>query len=155
MILRIVLILLTLAGIGSGAFDKSGYYAVFAKGNLQQINQELDSMKVVNFPERDGFEGALLMKKAGLRSSIKDKLSDFKTGGKKLEAAIQADSSNVEFRFLRLCIQENAPRFLGYHSDLDRDNLYIRRHFNQLSTVVQDAIKAYSQQSHVLKLENQ
>jgi hypothetical protein len=154
MILRIVLILLALVRIGSDEFDKSGYYAVFAKGNLQQINQELDSMKVVNFPERDGFEGALMMKKAGLRSSIKDKLSDFKAGGKKLEAAIQADSTNVEYRFLRLCIQENAPRFLGYHSDLDRDNVYIRRHFKQLSPVVQDAVRAYSQQSHILKLEN-
>ena len=155
MILRIVLILLALASIGSDAFDKTGYYAAFAKGNLQQINHELDSVKAASFPEKDGFEGALLMKRAGLRSSVKDKLGDFKTGGKKLEAAIGADSTNVEYRFLRLCIQENAPRFLGYHSDMDRDNLYIRRHFKQLTPEVQDAVKAYSQQSHVLKLENQ
>lgn len=154
MILRIVLILLPLLDIGSGVFDRSGFYAVFAKGNLQEINQELDSIAVISFPEREGFVGALLMKKAGLRTSVRDKLGDFKSGSRKLEAAIQADSTNVEYRFLRLCIQENAPRFLGYHSDLDRDNVYIRRHFKQLSPVVQDAIRAYGQQSHVLKLEN-
>jgi hypothetical protein len=89
-----------------------------------------------------------------MRKSIKDRLDDFKAGGKQLEYAIKTDSTNVEFRFLRLCIQENAPRFLGYHSDLDRDNLYIRLHFKQLTPVVQDAIKDYCKQSHILKLDN-
>jgi hypothetical protein len=155
MTLRIVLILLAIFGRTGGDLDRAGYYAVFSKGDLQQIDQELDNIRSIDFPGKEGFEGALLMRKAGKRSSVKDKLSDFKAGGKKLEAAIKADSTNVEFRFLRLCIQENAPRFLGYHSDLDRDNVYISHHFKQLSPVVQGAIKAYSQQSHVLKLDNQ
>ncbi|TDX01348.1 hypothetical protein [Dinghuibacter silviterrae] len=155
MILRIVLILLSILGTTSGDLDRAGYYAVFAKGNLQQIDQELDNIRSIDFPGKEGFEGALLMRKAGKRSNVADKLSDFKAGGKKLEAAIRADSTNVEFRFLRLCIQENAPHFLGYHSDLDRDNVYVSRHFKQLTSVVQDAIRAYSQQSHVLKLDNQ
>lgn len=155
MILRLILILLPVLSIASEGVDKAEYYAVFAKGDLQQINQELDNIRSISFPEKEGFEGALLMRKAGKRTLVKDKLSDFKAGGRKLEAAIQADSTNAEYRFLRLCIQENAPHFLGYHSDLDRDNLYIRRHFKQLSPIVQDAIKAYSQQSHVLKLDNQ
>lgn len=154
MTLRIVLILILLTSRGTGDFDKATYYSIFAKGSLEQINQELSGMTPMNFPEKVGYEGALKMKKASLRKAIKDRLDDFKAGNKELEYAIKTDSTNVEFRFLRLCIQENAPRFLGYHSDLDRDNLYIRLHFNQLTPVVRDAIKDYSKQSHILKLDN-
>src|SRR5580698_905093 len=105
MILRLVLILLPVVGISTTAFDKSGFYAVFSKGDMRQINQELGHIDSASFPEKQAYTGALLMKRASFRSFAGDKLSDFKSGAKKLEAAIATDSSNGEYRFLRLAIQ--------------------------------------------------
>lgn len=149
MILRLVLILLPLLG-----FDKSEFYTVFARGDLGRINQELETIAPTTFPGKDAYVGALLMRRAQFRSFAGDKLNDFKAGARKLETTIQADSTNAEFRFLRLCIQEHAPRIVGYRSDLDRDNLYIHLHFKELDTVVQNAVVAYSQHSQVLKPQN-
>ena len=77
-------------------------------------------------------------------------LASFKAGKVKLESAIEKDSANTEYRFLRLMIQENAPKILGYHTALEKDNLYIRKNFKTLSPVVQQAVLGYSRQSKII-----
>lgn len=94
------------------------------------------------------------MRKAGMRTLPKDRLKDFKSGCVKLEGAIASDTANAEYRFLRLCIQEQAPSFLNYRSDLQKDNLYIHLHFNQMSPVVQQAVREYAKRSRVLTVPN-
>jgi hypothetical protein len=153
MILRIVLMLLPITVLLS-QFDTSGFYAVMANGHLADIKAELDSIRVSHIPEKGAYTGTLLMKEAGMLTFPKDKLSTFKEGHTLLEAAITKDSTNVEYHFLRLCIEENAPKFLKYHADLDKDNLYIHLHFKLLSPVVQQAVKDYSKHSRVLRTEN-
>ena len=81
----------------------------------------------------------------------KKKLDLFKEGHKKLEAALNKDSSNTEFRFLRLMIQEHAPGLLGYKRELEKDRLYIKNNFKKLPPVLQDAVISYSKESKILK----
>ena len=64
--------------------------------------------------------------------------------------ALEKDSTNTEYHFLRLMIQENAPKRLGYHAALEKDNLYIRKNFKTLSPALQQAILGYSKQSKIL-----
>jgi hypothetical protein len=151
MILRILLILLPVLASPFSSFNKSHYYVVFAKGTMAEIKEEISGELAMDFPGRQAYEGALLMKRAGLRSLPVDKMHDFKKGHAQLESAIASDTSNTEYRFLRLCIQEQAPSFLHYNEDLDRDNLYIHRHFNELSGEVRIAVLDYSRHSHVLR----
>lgn len=154
MILRLVLILLPVFGAFSANIDKSGFYSVFSRGTLKEIDHELSVISQASFPEQMAYEGALLMRKAGKRTLPKDKLRDFRAGCTKLEGAIAADSTNAEYRFLRLCIQEQAPSVLNYRSDLQKDNLYIHLHFNQLTPVVQEAVRDYARHSRVLTPQN-
>jgi hypothetical protein len=131
-------------------FDKSAYYAAISSDNLKMVEEQLSLLKKSEIIEREGFEGALLMKKAGLIGNLMEKLSLFKEGHKKLEEAIKNDPDNTEFRFLRLVIQEHAPSILNYDNELKRDSIHIKKTFKSLPTSVQKVIIDYSKQSKVL-----
>ena len=93
-------------------FDKTAFYSAMATNDVNSINSQLNIVKTSSINEKEAYEGALLMKKAGLVTSPKEKLSLFKAGRLKLEAAIKKDKENAEFSFLRLIIQEHAPKIV-------------------------------------------
>ena len=132
-------------------FDKSAFYNAMAANNLDAINSQLSIVKLASISEKDAYEGALLMKKAGLVTKAKEKLSLFKAGRLKLEASIKKDNGNTEFNFLRLIIQEHAPKIVEYRSDIENDIAAIRSNYKTLPQVVQQAINDYSKKSKVLK----
>ena len=151
--------LITLAGFTKAGnlfqkFEKSAFYQAMASGTLNDINGELDAITNAPASERDAYEGVLLMRKAGLLSKPKEKLQYFKNGRIKFQTAFIADSNNTEFRFLRLGIQEHAPKIVKYHSDINADKVYIKEHFKSLSPVVQHAVLEYSKTSKVLHPED-
>ncbi len=135
------------------AFDKEKFYKVFSSNDLPLVTSELKTIQSISFSEKDAFEGALLMKKAGLVTNPKDKLSLFKSGHQKLELAIKQASSNTEYRLLRLMIQENAPGFLGYNNNLNEDKNIIVANFKTLSPIIQQTIRNYSSNSKYLRSE--
>lgn len=132
-------------------FDKSAFYSAMAANDLDQINTQLSILKNVLISEKEAYEGALLMKKAGLVTKAKEKLALFKTGRLKLETAIKKENGNTEFIFLRLIIQEHAPKAVDYRKNIENDVSAIRSNFKTLPQVVQQAINDYSKKSKVLK----
>jgi len=66
------------------------------------------------------------------------KLSTFNKGKKNIQKAVTMDSNNVEIRFIRYSIQKNAPRFLGYSSDLATDKKFIETHRDEVKSSVLD-----------------
>jgi hypothetical protein len=130
------------------AFDKKQFYTVFASSDLNSINVE---MKLVSSnPNQLAYEGALLMKKAGIIGNPKEKISLFKEGRTKLESVIKSNSHTIEFLFLRYMIQENSPGFLGYNTNLEEDKKKIVSNYNTFDTVVKEAIQNYSKTSKTL-----
>ena len=133
-------------------FDKSAFYHAIASDDLEEINEQLNIVKSSSINEKEAYEGALLMKKAGLVTKAKEKLSLFKSGRLKLESSIKKEANNTEFCFLRLIIQEHAPKMVKYNSDIESDSLQIRTNYKSLAPVVQQAISDYSKKSKVLKV---
>jgi hypothetical protein len=131
-------------------FDKAAFYSAMAANNLDAVNNQLTVIKLASFMEKEAYEGALLMKKAGLVTKAKEKLSLFKAGRTKLEASIKKDNGNTEFNFLRVIIQEHAPKAVDYRHDIEKDIAVIRSGFKTLPQVVQQAILDYSKKSKVL-----
>lgn len=131
-------------------FDKSGYYHVMASGDLAAIDSELVVLNHAPVKEKEAYEGALQMKKAGLLRRPKEKLAVFRSGAVKLETAMAGDSTNGEYHFLRLIIQEHAPAVVHYHKDEENDSAFIRRVFKTLPPVVQKAIEDYCPHSKLL-----
>jgi hypothetical protein len=132
-------------------FDKSAFYNAMASDDMEIVNSQLAVIKAASFSEKDAYEGALLMKKAGLVAKAGEKISLFKAGRVKLEAAIKKDKGNAEFSFLRLIIQEHAPKIVEYRDNIDTDVSTIRSNFKTLAPVVQRAINDYTKKSKVLK----
>ncbi|HZE83994.1 MAG TPA: hypothetical protein VE035_06765 [Puia sp.] len=121
-----------------------------ASGKAGEINAQLSVLGESAIPEKEAYEGALLMKKAGLAARAKDKLKLFKSGYVKLETSIARDSSNIEYRFLRLAIQEHAPKIVNYNKDLKKDSQDIYLYYSRSAPVVQKAILEYSKNSKIL-----
>lgn len=157
MSLKLFLNLLLLLPVINGkplnqGFDKAIFYKVIASGNVAAIDTQLDIVAQSSLAEKEAFEGVLLMKKAGMVARPKDKLSLFKTGRLKLESSILKDNANTEYRFLRLLIQEHAPRIVKYRNKLEEDSQNIRTNFKNLSTVLQSVIIDYSKKSTTLQI---
>ena len=150
-------ILTLLSGHGytqSGAkFDRKAFYQAMEQNKKEPVNEQLKLIAEVPAELRQAFEGALIMRKAGLVGVPGQKLKLFRAGHKELEAAIRKEPGNVEYRFLRLVVQENAPGILGYHDNLESDSEIIRKSYKTLPEEVQQAIEHYSKKSKVLKLQ--
>jgi uncharacterized protein YxeA len=151
----LVMLLASTAGFAQAVndIDRVAYYQAIQQDKKDLVNKELKQLKTVSPKFRDAFEGALIMKKAGLGGNPLQKLNLFKEGHTKLEAAIKKEPNNAEFRFLRLMIQENAPGILGYKDNLDADSEYVRKSYKTLPEEAQKAIVDYSKKSKVLKLQ--
>ncbi len=134
-------------------FDKAAFYEVMKSGDVAAVENEINMLSDAPPKERDGYEGALLMKKAGLMKRPKDRLSFFKQGRIKLETALMADAENTEFHFLRLAIEEHAPKIVRYHADIEKDKAIVVKNFKNLSPAVQHAILDYCKNSKVLHKE--
>jgi hypothetical protein len=154
-----VSLVLMIAGLVQGKalaqkFDKAGFYEVMKSGTPETINNEFEAIKDAPEKERDGYEGALLMKKAELVKKPKERLSLFKQGRIKLETAILADNENTEFHFLRLAIEEHAPKIVRYHADIEKDKAIVMKNFKSQSPAVRHAILDYCEKSKVLHKED-
>lgn len=155
----VALVLFACLGLSKNAvaqqkFDKAAFYHVMDNGGLDVIDTQIETVKASSLAYKEGYEGALLMRKAGKVKGAKKKLGFFKEGRIKLETAIVAGADNTELRFLRLAIEENAPKIVKYRKDIEKDKVFIQQHFKTLPQAVQDAIIDYSKKSKVLHPED-
>ena len=141
-------------GKGAVKFDKAKFYEVIKTGNKESIDEELVLVASSDILEKDAYEGFLLMRKAGITARPAEKLKLFKAGRIKLEMAMVNDNTNVEYHFLRLIIQEKAPKIVKYNKDLEADRQIVTKEYKNLPPVVQHAIVDYSKNSKILKLQD-
>lgn len=135
-------------------FDKAAFYNSMSSGTMDRINEALETVRSATFADKDAYEGALLMRKAGLLKRPEEKLKAFRSGRIKFEKAMQQDGDNGEYRFLRLTIQEHAPRVVKYYHEQEKDKQFIQKTYKNLPPVVQKAILEYSKTSRVLRQED-
>lgn len=79
------------------------------------------------------YHGAALILKAA-HCSIFSKLSNFKKGKHLVEDAVAMDPDNIEIRMIRLCIQANAPKILGYYKQIEEDKALILKNISTISS---------------------
>ncbi len=130
------------------------FYAAMQSNDTVKINSQLIAIEKSSMKEKEAYSGALMMRMSGLVKSGIEKLRIFKQGRIRLEKCIKQDSSNAEYRFLRLMIQEHIPDFMNYHSKKTEDAMIIRESFGKLQPHLQEAIRDYSLHSHILKPED-
>lgn len=131
--------------------DRTSYYLALRSSDLTKINTELKSLKTKQGSHSTAFEGALLMRKSGLINNATEKLDLFKSGRAKLEDALAKDRDNTELHFLRLIVQENAPKMLHYDGNITEDASVISSQFHEQDPLLRQEILNYSKTSAALK----
>ncbi|MBU2912508.1 MULTISPECIES: hypothetical protein [Reichenbachiella] len=111
---------------------------------LAKLEKESESAEV------RAYTGALLTKKASFVKGVADKVKAFKEGATMLEEEIEADGANIEFRFLRLAVQEKSPGILGYKDNMDEDKKMILENYSDLSASLRKQIANYAQSSEFM-----
>ncbi|MCB9251762.1 MAG: hypothetical protein H6605_04805 [Flavobacteriales bacterium] len=131
--------------------DKVRFFNAFSSTNATVVKKELEHLKNLSFVEKEAYTGALMMKMAGLEGGVTEKLKNFTEGKKKLENGITKDKNNIEYRFLRIVIQENCPIFLNYSSNVEEDARFIKNNFNSLESELKKFVLDYKPKSENLK----
>lgn len=130
----------------------TNFYEALASREISVLDQQLETL-AQHHPKnkQTAYEGALRMKRAGLLKGPPNKLKEFKAGRELLEEQIKQFPDNAEFRFLRLMIQENAPRILGYHDNIEADLKILQEQFHNLPALLKTVIADYSKTSRIIK----
>jgi len=63
------------------------------------------------------------------------KLKTFNKGKKNIDEAVRKDPKNIDIRFVRLSVQLNCPKFLGYDEHIKEDKQFIKDHSHKISSV--------------------
>lgn len=139
--------------ISTITFSKSTFFETISGGTSEEITAMVTILENTSQSnERDAYLGAIKMKRAGHLKSLTEKSKMFKVGKELLETAISLDHTNVEYRFLRLIIQENAPAILGYSDCIAADAKKVKAGYKTMSESVKNAIIAYAKTSNNLNL---
>jgi len=135
------------------SFSKTEYFKVIQGKDAKAIQRYITTLEQTSVSsDRTAYLGALTMKSATLKETPKEKMEVFKKGKDMLEKAITDNKKNTEYRFLRLMIQENAPKILKYSSNIEEDCKWIKAHCSSCSSEIFQVIKNYAAQSVVLDL---
>lgn len=126
------------------------FYGALATDDTTKLFKMLDDLNYAATNQELAYKGTLLMKKASTIRSPKG-LNVFNKGKKMLNDVILREKENAEFRFLRLVIQENCPKQLNYHANINADAVLVKKKYKDLGPQVQGAVLDYSRNSKVLK----
>ncbi len=100
------------------------------------------------------YKGAALALQAKYAKTIKEKKEGFINGVGYLEFAIEKEPNAIEPRFVRLGIQENAPKILKYRNDIEEDKAFLLKQFEYIdSKNLRAHIKDYILQSKLFTEE--
>jgi hypothetical protein len=143
-----VLFIQLICYIYSTPISSSTFYTLLKENNAIEINKHILLLeKNTKTPKDNAYLGALYMRSSNFEKDTKVKVALFKKGATLLETEIKKEPTNVEFRFIRLMIQENAPQILKYNTAIAEDKKIILSKYQQLSKELKQHILTYSKLS--------
>lgn len=146
----LICMLICLTGVRAG-IDKSHFFNVFGSNAADKMKTERIRLEKMNqTSEVRAYLGALIMREAAYMPSAKEKLAHFNRGKAMLESEIASHRTTVEYRLLRLMIQENCPRILNYYGQKSEDADLVAKEYMRQSDEVKAIILSYSKKSKLL-----
>ena len=144
--------LILFSGFKTQETDRKAYYKALSGGEEAAIDTMLEKLENEKVSSKvNAYKGALIMKKAGYVKGVGGKVKTFKKGAHLLEDEIKGNPANTEFRFLRLTVQEHAPKILKYNKELDNDKQAIIAGYSKLDSDLKEVIAGYAKDSEILK----
>ncbi len=124
----------------------------YAKANSSNANTEAFIAAAEKTSGSDpvvqGYKAAAQIMKAKVART--DRKATVKSGATSLESLIKSHPSDVELRVIRLSIQENIPKIVGYRGSLKEDKAYILNNYGKQSAALKNYIKRFAAQSKTM-----
>ncbi|MCG8580384.1 MAG: hypothetical protein MI866_10720 [Bacteroidales bacterium] len=148
---NLIVIALLVCSSAVFAIDRNEFYAVFSGNSPDDISELISRLeKEEPCSQINAYKGALYMKQSSFMKEARKKIDTFKKGKSLLEHEIMNHSNNVEYRFLRLVVQEKSPPILKYKKNIASDKEILLSHFAELDSCVKKYVINYSRQSKKL-----
>jgi len=139
---------LSLIGPDLGEIRKNYPLANENEEVAQKMYDALSEISVDDKAIMIAYKGGISTIMAKHASGIKNKKTFFKEGVALLEQAVEQDSNNIEIRCIRMGVQENSPKFLKYHGQIENDKQFILENFSaESSKEIKAFVKGYILQS--------
>jgi len=99
-----------------------------------QLNKELTQIQKTDNKVLVAYKGAVLTLMAKFAENRSDKKKYFKDGATLINFAVSEKPNNVEIRYIRLGVQENAPKIVSYRKNKEEDKQFILEHYKEVSS---------------------
>jgi len=129
-----------------GTVRKAYKAATTSSENTEAFYKQLETYSGNN-QSLKGYQGAALALKAKFEKKLALKKDLFVKGATIIEEAIKKEPNNIELRFIRLSIQENTPRIMGYKGQIKEDKNKILKEFSKQDLELQTVLKDFIQTS--------
>ncbi|GAA5099605.1 hypothetical protein GCM10023210_37220 [Chryseobacterium ginsengisoli] len=124
----------------------------YAKANSSNENTEA----FINIAEKQsgsdavttGYKAAAKIMEAKIAKSNRKAL--VKAGATDLEAIIKSNPNNAELRVIRMSVQENIPKIVGYRGSLKDDKAFLLNNYTKQNTALKNYIKRFAAQSKTM-----
>lgn len=124
----------------------------YAKANASSANTE----SFIKLAEKasgsdaaiQGYKAAAQIMEAKITKSNRKAL--VKAGATSLEAVIKNNPNNAELRVIRMSVQENIPKIVGYRGSLKEDKTFLMNNYSKQNAVLKNYIKRFAAQSKTI-----
>lgn len=73
-----------------------------------------------------------------------------KAGAASLEAIIKSNPNNAELRLIRMSVQENIPKVVGYRGNIKDDKTFLLNNYSKQNATLKNYIKRFAAQSKTM-----
>lgn len=124
----------------------------YAKANVSNANTEA----FINTAEKtsgsdaviQGYKAAAKIMEAKIAKQNRKAL--VKSGATSLESIIKSNPNNIELRVIRMSVQENIPKIVGYRGSLKDDKAFILNNYSKQNSALKNYIKKFAAQSKTM-----
>ncbi len=123
----------------------------YSKANLSNENAknfiDLAEKKTSSDPVISAYKASAKILEAKITTGISKKKALVKTGATSLEEIIKNNPNNAELRVIRMSVQENIPKIVGYNKNLKDDKTFLLTNYAKQNPELKNYIKRFIEQS--------
>lgn len=124
----------------------------YAKANASNANTEafIDTAEKTSGSDAvtQGYKAAAKIMEAKIAKQNRKAL--VKSGATSLESIIKSNPNNIELRVIRMSVQENIPKIVGYRGSLKDDKAFILNNYSKQNSALKNYIKKFVAQSKTM-----
>ncbi|MCD9854032.1 hypothetical protein LUD75_04925 [Epilithonimonas sp. JDS] len=126
----------------------------YSKANSSNENAKnfiaLADKKSSNDPVIFAYKSASKILEAKVTSEKNKRKSFVKSGATTLESLIASNPNNAELRVIRMSVQENIPKIVGYNKNLKEDKIFLINNYSKQNADLKSYIKQFAGQSKTM-----